>query len=209
MLSRDPEPVEWTATDRRDASASLGVAFDAVLGAATAGAPWAWERLYASLSPSLLGYLRARGTPEPEDVLGEVWVNIARQLQQFEGDEAGLRSWAFSIAHRRSVDAVRYWARRPVRTEAEPIVAAAPTDEPEALVVGSAAVHDAVELLGVLTEEQREVLLLRMFGDLSIREVASITGRPEGAVKSLQHRALAALRRHLEAAPYPEPAERR
>ena len=190
-------------------SGSLGAAFDAVLGAAVAGAPWAWERLYASLSPSLLGYLRARGTPEPEDVLGEVWVNIARQLERFEGDEAGLRSWAFSIAHRRSVDAVRYWARRPVRTEADPVVAASTADEPEVQVVASAAVRDAVELLGVLTEEQREVVLLRTFGDLSIKEVASITGRPEGAVKSLQHRALAALRRHLEASPYPEPVERR
>jgi DNA-directed RNA polymerase specialized sigma24 family protein len=50
--------------------------------------------------------------------------------------------------------------------------------------------HDA---LLQLTPDQREIVTLRFVADLSIEEVARITGRPTGAVKSLQHRALRVL----------------
>ena len=54
-------------------------------------------------------------------------------------------------------------------------------------------------LLAVLSPDQRDVVLLRIVADLSVEEVARLTGKREGAVKALQHRALAALRRHLDA----------
>ena len=60
--------------------------------------------------------------------------------------------------------------------------------------------HDEVrELLAVLSPDQRDVVLLRIVADLSVEEVARLLGKREGAVKALQHRALAALRRHLDA----------
>ena len=58
--------------------------------------------------------------------------------------------------------------------------------------------HDEVrDLLAVLSPDQREVVLLRIVADLSVEEVARLLDKREGAVKALQHRALAALRRHL------------
>ena len=50
-------------------------------------------------------------------------------------------------------------------------------------------------MLAVLTDEQREVLLLRAVADLSVEEVAAVTGRTEGSVKQLFHRAVASARR--------------
>jgi RNA polymerase sigma-70 factor (ECF subfamily) len=53
-------------------------------------------------------------------------------------------------------------------------------------------------LLAVLTDEQREVLLLRALGDLSVEQAAAATGRTPGAVKQLYHRAVATARRAAE-----------
>jgi RNA polymerase sigma-70 factor (ECF subfamily) len=53
------------------------------------------------------------------------------------------------------------------------------------------------ELVGGLPEDQRAVLLLRLVGDLSAEEVASTLGKSNGAVRALQHRAIATLRRQL------------
>ena len=52
-------------------------------------------------------------------------------------------------------------------------------------------------MLGTLSEDQRAVLLLRVVGDLSIEEVAKAVGKRPGAVKALQRRGLAAIRREL------------
>ena len=62
--------------------------------------------------------------------------------------------------------------------------------------LGSARVH---ELLAELTPDQRDVMLLRVVADLTVEQVAEVVGKPPGAVKALQRRALAALRRLVEA----------
>jgi DNA-directed RNA polymerase specialized sigma24 family protein len=55
----------------------------------------------------------------------------------------------------------------------------------------------ARDLLTGLTPDQRDVLVLRIFGELPLEQVAAILGKRQGAVKALQHRALATLRRTL------------
>ena len=57
-----------------------------MLEAARAGAEWAWSRLYNDLSGPVLGYLRMRGAAEPEDLLGEVFLQVARNAVTFEGE---------------------------------------------------------------------------------------------------------------------------
>jgi RNA polymerase sigma-70 factor, ECF subfamily len=52
----------------------------------------------------------------------------------------------------------------------------------------------------VLSPDQREVVLLRIVADLPVEQVARMMDRREGAIKALQHRAVASLRRHLERA---------
>lgn len=63
----------------------IGDGFDRVLTAAREGDELAWTALYDSLAPQLLGYLRGRGAPEPEDQLGETFLQIARDLPSFTG----------------------------------------------------------------------------------------------------------------------------
>ena len=70
-------------------------------------------------------------------------------------------------------------------------------DDVEAQVEAIAASEAAAELLAVLTPDQRAVVTLRVFGELTSVEVAEIVGKPVGAVKALYRRVLAALRRDL------------
>lgn len=145
---------------------------------------------YRVLAPAVLGYFRAQRAPDPEDLLGEVFVQVARDLPRFSGDDAALRRWVFAIAHNRLLDARRRHGRRPQRADVlVPDVPAAPPPEPLDPAL--------VEALAGLTADQREVLVLRFVADLPLEDVARITRRRVGAVKALQHRALEALARAL------------
>lgn len=178
---------------------STASGFDGVLAAAREGAEWAWELLVRDLSPPLIAFFRARGADDPENLAGEVYLDIARSLDRFQGSESGFRSWVFVIAHRRLVDELRRKGRRPEETNLhDPLPAAhrMPSAEDEALSRLSGELQD---LLGALTPEQRDVIVLRVVAGLSLRETAQVVGRRIGATKALQRRALAALRREIHA----------
>ena len=141
---------------------------------------------YRNLAPAVLGYFRAQRAPDPEDLLGEVFLQVARDLPRFSGDDAALRRWVFAIAHNRLLDARRRAERRPQVTSAvvPDLPAPPPVDSLDPALV---------QALGTLTPDQREVLVLRFVADLALEDVARITHRRVGAVKALQHRALDAL----------------
>jgi len=173
--------------------------FDATLAAAREGAPWAWEALYRDLGPRVLAYLRARRVPEPEDVLGEIFVSVVRDLSRFSGAEDDFRAWVFTIAHHRLVDDLRMRRRR-VFLVAEPVAEVATGlqgGDVEAEAIDRLTGGEVARILDELTPEQRDVLLMRIFGDLSLQEVADALGKPLGAVKSLQHRAVRAVKRNM------------
>jgi len=171
--------------------------FTSLLESARQGSEAAWQELYDGLAPVVLGYLRANAAPDPEDVLSEVFLQVARDIATFEGEETGFRSWVFTIAHHRLIDARRHSARRPVELTAEPPepVDRAVDAADEALArIGTEEVR---RVLAAISEDQRAVLLLRVIGDLSIEDVAKAVGKRPGAVKALQRRGLAAVKREL------------
>src|SRR3954453_19973923 len=85
---------------------------DGVLASAAWGEPWALRRLYDELAPPVLGYLRARGAAEPEDLTSEVFLSVFTRLATVSGGAAGLRTLLFSVAHARLVDDLRRRSRR-------------------------------------------------------------------------------------------------
>src|SRR3954451_10499917 len=91
---------------------SIGPTFDDVLAAARTGAEWAIAILYRDLNPPLLRYLQSQHQDAAEDIASEVWLAAATNLASFSGDEAGFRSWLFTIARRRAIDHGRQRARR-------------------------------------------------------------------------------------------------
>ncbi|HEX2040980.1 MAG TPA: RNA polymerase sigma factor [Acidimicrobiales bacterium] len=169
------------------------------LAAARTGAGWAFERVFAAFAPAVCGYLRAQGARDPEGETNEVFLRVHRRLPAFEGDVDRFRSWVFAIAHNYVVDQRRWLRRRPV----EDVVADTPVrptgrDAGEEALARVAAA-DVRALLGTLSPDQRDVLLLRFLADLSIEQTAAATGRTVTGVKALQRRGLDALRRRLAA----------
>jgi RNA polymerase sigma-70 factor (ECF subfamily) len=140
----------------------------------------------------VLGYLRSERAAEPEDLTGEIFLQVARDLAGFAGDNDALRRWVFTIAHNRLIDGLRRQARRPLLADAE--VPDHPAREQAAAAVTD---PDLMEALAELTEAQREVVLLRFVADLPLDAVARITGRGVGAIKAMQHRAIDQLSRKL------------
>jgi RNA polymerase sigma factor (sigma-70 family) len=177
---------------------ALGRSFAKTLAAARTGREWAWTRIYEELAPSVIGYLRARGAPEPADLASEVFLQVVRDLPSFEGDKPAFRAWVFTIAHRRLLDDSRYRGRRPVEPASHELFAGeagAETAEDEALRELSA--QRVRRILAGLSTDQQSVLLLRIIGDLTVQQVAGVLGKSPGAVKALQRRALATVEREL------------
>ena len=171
--------------------------FTGLLTAARAGDEGAWDEIFDGLAPTVLGYLRANGAPDPEDVLGETFLQVARDISKFDGDESGLRAWVFTIAHHRLIDARRYASRRPVELSAEPPEPAGRMDDAAEEALARIGTERVERILESLSEDQRAVLLLRFVGDMSIEDIAGTIGKRPGAVKALQRRGLAAVRRQL------------
>jgi RNA polymerase sigma-70 factor (ECF subfamily) len=175
-----------------------GLPFDDVLAAGRVGAAWAFEVLYRDLAPVVTGYLRLHGAAEPDDLTSETFIGVLTGLAGFRGDEDAFRAWVFTIAHRRLVDDWRRRGRRPQVTDDDAVLAdlGGGDVEDDAFVrIGTDDVH---RLCATLPTDQRAVLLLRILGDLTVEQVASVLGRSIGSVKALQRRGLRSLRTALE-----------
>jgi RNA polymerase sigma factor (sigma-70 family) len=160
----------------------------------------AFDEIVRWLDRPLLGFLRAQGCWDAEGVANEVLVRVFASIGRFEGNAAQFRAWVFTIARNLVVDERRRSQRRPQAVptppEALPDEGDRTAGEPD---IGETSRIEA--MLRRLTGEQREVLLLRVVAGLSVEETAEVVGRRPGAVRALQHRALATLRREMARRP--------
>ena len=176
----------------------LGADFSRVLAAAKTGADWAWTAIYRDLAGPVTGYLAARGAAEPEDLASEAFLQAARDVASFTGDESGFKSWLFVIAHRRLVDSWRAAGRRPRPESLDDLVFGPEGGNVEDEALDRLATTELLSAFERLTDDQRAVLALRIIGDLTLVETAGVLGRRVGAVKALQRRGLLALQETLE-----------
>lgn len=151
---------------------------------------------YRDLAPSVLGYVRSQGLAgaDAEDVVGETFLQVARDAGGFKGEAGDVRRWVFTIARHRLIDHRRATARRP----------ADPTDDVAARAPQASAVENGepdlgpdpelIAALAKLSDAQREVIALRFVADLDAAAVAEVTGATPEAVRQMQSRALRALR---------------
>jgi RNA polymerase sigma factor (sigma-70 family) len=175
----------------------FGTAFPEVLAAAQADSAWAYGRLFDWLGPPVAGYLRGQGAEDPDGLANHVFLRAFTNLRGFRGDEDRFRSWVFAIAHNGLVDERRRRCRRPLVGDG-PVAEHAASDDTEASALERVGGERVRRLLAELSPDQRDVLLLRIVADLTVEQVAGAIGKTPGAVKQLQRRGLAVLRRRLE-----------
>ncbi|HEU4916102.1 MAG TPA: RNA polymerase sigma factor [Acidimicrobiia bacterium] len=177
---------------------SLGAEFAPTLEAAKDGEEWAWADLYREVAGPVKGYLASRGAMDPEDLTSETFLQVARNIHAFEGNETSFRSWVFVIAHRRLIDSRRARGRRPETTTLLEATADSTGGDVEEEALDSLVAEELLRAFEQLTDIQGDVLALRILGRLTLEETAQILGKRVGAIKAAQRRGLMALQQRLD-----------
>jgi RNA polymerase sigma-70 factor (ECF subfamily) len=164
--------------------------FDALLAGAKRGDEGCFVLLFRSIQPALLRYLGVLGGPLADDVAGETWVSVVKGLDRFCGDEAGWRSWVFTIAHARLRDAQRKLGRVPVPVPDEELHAEVSRIDVWGEVQEILSTDDALRLIARLPRDQAAAVMLRHVVGLDVAQTAGVLGKRAGAVRVSVHRGL-------------------
>jgi RNA polymerase sigma-70 factor (ECF subfamily) len=179
--------------------ASEAVPDDALVARCRAGSDEAFEALVGRYAEAVYRtlYLMARDRLLAEDLTQETFLHAWRGLAGFRSGSA-LRPWLLRIAVNRLISHHRRKLLRIVPLAWTDRHTASNAPAPEALAEASE-ISDALrDAIARLPEDQRYALVLRYYADLSIHEIASVTGWRQGTVKSRLHRAIEKLRALLE-----------
>lgn len=164
----------------------------------------AWQTIYDRYYGRLFGYLYYRvGDPDlAEELTAQVFERAVKHIGRYRYQGSGLGAWLNRIAQNLAHDLYRRRkARPPEPLELNEAWISAGHD-PAATAIHNESHQYLAQALARLTSDQREVILLRFVARLTASEIGHRMGKTTGAVKALQHRALATLRRELEALHY-------
>src|SRR3990172_11234349 len=153
----------------------------------------AFAQLYEAYFERIYRYfvVRVGNTWEAEDLTEQVFLRALESIENYEWRGVSFGAWLFRIAHNLIVDSLR---RKSNGTE--PLLAAETIpgdDDLEEIVDLNLRIEQVLEVLPLLTNDQRQVIGLRFGAGLPIAESARVMGKSEGAIKALQYNALAAL----------------
>jgi len=187
---------EAVASSQPVASTADPAALGALVDRARDGDPEAFGQLYDRFQPEIVRYLAHRvGDPDiAEDLAQQVFMKAWQAIPRYEHRGAPFRAWLYRMAHNQMVDFFR--TNRPT-TDLEGVDVPEEPEAEERLL--TAEMNDALrDALERLSEDHREVLVLRFLMEKSAREIGDIMGRKEVTIRGLQMRALQALRREIE-----------
>jgi RNA polymerase sigma-70 factor, ECF subfamily len=157
----------------------------------------ALEELYLIHFDRIYSYLHMSvgSRHDAEDLTTQTFVKMLESIGRFRWKSVPFSAWLFRIAHNLAMDHFR--ARRRWQPEEEVPEPAAEEDSAEEQALASIGTASLLELIAQLSPEQRQVLTLKFVFRFSNGEAAAILDKTEGAVKSLQHRALVSLQKHV------------
>src|SRR2546421_3027847 len=158
----------------------------------------ALEELYLLHFDRIYSYLHMSvgNRHDAEDLTTQTFLKMLESIGRFRWQSAPFSAWLFRIAHNLAMDHFR--ARR--RWQPEEEVPEPPGDEEqsaELAAMQSLGRQSMLELIENLSHEQQQVLTLKFVFNFPNADVATILNKTEGAIKSLQHRALASLQKQL------------
>lgn len=171
---------------------------------AVSGNVEAFGELYRGYYTSIYRYIffRLRATEDAEDLTGQVFLNAWRSIGSFQANQIPFQAWLYTIAHNLLANYYRHRQRHPETLIDENTDGAAdggplPLD-PEVEFEKKWRSKTLREAIMHLKEEQQQVIYLRFIERFDHSEVARILGKNEGAVRTIQFRALQVLRRLVD-----------
>jgi RNA polymerase sigma-70 factor (ECF subfamily) len=159
----------------------------------------ALEELYLIHFDRIYSYLHmtVSNRHDAEDLTTQTFVKMLESIGRFRWQSAPFSAWLFRIAHNLSMDHFRARRRwQPEEEVPEPVGSEEPSAEAEAMQ--SIGRQSMLELIDTLSHEQQQVLTLKFVFNFANADVAKILDKSEGAIKSLQHRALASLQKQIQ-----------
>lgn len=161
----------------------------------------ALHQLYERYYPKIYNYafLQMGDVHAAEDLTSDVMLKMLESIHKYNFRGLPFGAWVFRIARNRLIDLHRRRKRRGEVDLSETI--SGTLASPESMAERALERGQMQIALKHLTDEQRQVIVLKFIQGFDNRSVGRIMGRSEGAVKSLQHRALGSLRRVLSGEP--------
>jgi RNA polymerase sigma-70 factor (ECF subfamily) len=168
---------------------------------AKAGDRDALEELYLIHFDRIYSYLHIAvgNRHDAEDLTTQTFLRMLESIKRFRWGKAPFSAWLFRIAHNLAMDHFRA-ARRLQPADEVPEEENSVEASAEDQAMAKLGQRSMLELVAELSPEQQQVLTLKFVFNFSNGEVATILGKTEGAVKSLQHRALVSLQKQIAAA---------
>ena len=159
-------------------------------------------QIYEKYRTSIFNYIFYRvGDPDmADDLTSDVFVRLVDKYDESSCNGRPIAPWLYAIAHNLLID----HHRRAKRIHWQPLAdqeADSETNNPVRQIESRLTQECLVSAMNYLTEDQKQVIILKFIERHTNQEVGEIMGKPEGAIKSLQSRALAGLRRALEKEP--------
>ncbi len=169
---------------------------------ASGGDARALQDIVRLIHPPVLRYARARigggRTPTADDVAQEICLAVATSIERYVDTGKPFMAFVYGIAFNKVADAHRAMARDRLSPSDDLPDTEYTGGTPEEFALASDGGNRVRELLDLLSDKARDILILRVFVGLSAEETAAIVGGTAGAVRVAQHRALAVLRKAIE-----------
>jgi RNA polymerase sigma-70 factor (ECF subfamily) len=160
----------------------------------------AFDELYRLHVDGIYRYLHVRvgDSHDAEDLTTQTFLKMLESIGRYNRRSVPFGAWLFRIAHNLAMDHFRTARRcRPAEEVPEPAGRHEPSAEERAL--DSLGEKRMFKLMNRLSDDQQKVLTLKFVLDYSNGEAATVLGKTEGSVKSLQHRALDSLAVSMQA----------
>lgn len=198
-VSRRARSAAATTTHRRPAADSDSARMMALVERAQAGESDAFGRLYDQYSDTVYRYIyyRVGGKATAEDLTSETFLRALRRIGTFTWQGRDFGAWLVTIARNLVADHFKSSRFRLEVTTGEMLDANEVERSPEDSVLESLSNAALLEAVRRLNPQQQECVTLRFLQGLSVAETARVMGKNEGAIKTLQYRAVRTLARLL------------
>lgn len=155
-----------------------------------------FPELYDAYFDAVNRYLRSRAHHywDGDDLTAQVFMKALEHFHQYDRSKS-FEAWIFRIAHNTFIDYTRKKKDVPVGEERVLVDRSDATWQPEERALSKEAREEIQRTMEQLSPDQRDVLMLRYFGDLKHSQVSEVIGKSETAIKVIAKRALAKLRR--------------
>ncbi len=170
----------------------------------------AFGELYTRYVKKMYSYIfhRTGNSQDAEDLTARVFMRAYSHIGNYVDRGAPFQAWLYRIAHNLVANWHRDQSRRKIIALDDYVAHAPQSEAPERLAEAGEERDQILQAVRRLPEDRQQLLLLKFIEQMSNAEIGQIMGRTEGAVKSLYHRTLLALRNEIQRRPEAGPQRR-